>query len=228
MIGLTATTKKIQVVLAGAVTTNQLDCFATWRDFITSPAAYVVGSNEVATNNTTDVDLVGAPSASHYIVIDYISIYNRDTVAATVTVKIDVSGTEKILWKGSLAVGYKVEFVEGTGWRVLNDSGVLVGEAGTPGSDGSDGALTVSQAEIDFGATPVDRAAFTVTDAAINSAHKIIVTLDAVATSDADEDENEADSIILSATAGTGEFRVYARAYPGPVHGKRKINYQYS
>lgn len=159
MIGLNATTKKLQVVLSGAVTTNQLDCFATWRDFIASPAAYVVGANEAVTNNTTDVDLVGAPTASHYIVIDYVSVFNRDTANATVTIKIDVSGTDRILWRGLLQPGYKVEYVEGTGFKVLDTNGAVLG-VGTPGADGVDGAPgsagvgTWGTAVIDFGGFP--------------------------------------------------------------------------
>lgn len=157
MIVLDASPKKIQVVLAGAVTTNQLDCYATWREFDTT--TYVAGDFGAATNNTTDVDLVAAPGASKYRVIDYISVYNKDTAAATVTVKTDNAGTERILAKVLLPVGYKLEYVEGTGFKVLDTNGAVLG-VGTPGVDGVDGAPgsagvgTWGTAVIDFGGFP--------------------------------------------------------------------------
>ena len=41
MIVLSATNKKLQVVLAGAIATSQLDCYAAWRDF--DSTTYVAG-----------------------------------------------------------------------------------------------------------------------------------------------------------------------------------------
>ena len=117
MIILTETTDKIQAVLAGNVTANQLQCYASYRDITTT--LYTPGRNTVATNNTTDVDVVGAPAASTQRVIDHISIYNADTVAATVTVKLDANGSETILFKGQLGIGEKLEYTNEGGWRVL-------------------------------------------------------------------------------------------------------------
>lgn len=122
MIVLDTTNDKIQVVLGGTVTTNQLDCYAAWRDITTT--TYVPGKNAPATNNTTDVDLVAAPAASTQRVVDYLSVYNRDTAAATVTIKHDLSATERILWKGLLLAGEKLEYVEGEGFQVFSDAGI--------------------------------------------------------------------------------------------------------
>lgn len=122
MIVLDATTNSIQAVLAGAVTTSQLNCFASWRDITTS--AYTPGKSVTNTNDTTDVSIVTAPGASTQRVVDYLSVYNADTVAATVTLKFDVSGTEYVLWKGQLSAAEKLEYVEGTGFRVFSTSGV--------------------------------------------------------------------------------------------------------
>jgi hypothetical protein len=118
MIVLDATTEKIQVVLGGAVTTNQLNCYAAYRDITTT--AYTAGNNPVNTNDTTDVDLVGAPGSSTQRVIDLINIYNADTVAATVTVKLDVSGTEYPLWVGTLTSGQTLTYTDAGGWDVSN------------------------------------------------------------------------------------------------------------
>ena len=117
MIILTATTDKIQAVLAGNVTANQLQCYASYRDITTT--LYTPGRNALNTNNTTDIDLVGSPGDSTQRIIDYISIYNADTVASTVTVKLDANGTETILFKGQLGIGEKLEYTNEGGWKVL-------------------------------------------------------------------------------------------------------------
>ena len=117
MIVLSQTTDKIQVVLAGAVTTNQCQCVACWRD-ITTAGAYTAGRSLANTNSTTDVDLIAAPAASTQRIIDYLSVYNNDTASVTVTVKYDASGTDYILWKGTLTTGQRLEYENGKGWTV--------------------------------------------------------------------------------------------------------------
>ena len=85
MIVLTETTDKIQVVLAGNVTANQLQCVSSWRDITTT--TYAPGRTLTNTNNTTDVDLVGSPASSTQRVVDFLSVYNSDTANSTVTIK---------------------------------------------------------------------------------------------------------------------------------------------
>lgn len=121
MIVLTETTDNLEVVLAGAVTTNQLRCVTAWRDITTT--AYTPGRTLINTNNTTDVSISGSPGSSTQRVVDFVSIYNADTVAATVTVKFDANGTEYVLWKGSLTVDETLTYCEGLGWS--RSSGTL-------------------------------------------------------------------------------------------------------
>lgn len=122
MLVLTETTDTLQVVLAGAITTNQLRCLSSWRDITTS--AYTPGRTVTNTNNTTDVNLVGSPAASTQRVVDLINIYNADTASATVTVKFDANGTEYIVWKGALASGETVSYTDAAGFVVLSASGI--------------------------------------------------------------------------------------------------------
>ena len=131
MIILTETTDNIQVALAGNVTTNQLQCFASWRDITT--ADYIPGRTLANTNNTTDVNIVTSPASSTKRVVDFISIYNRDTVNATVTIKMDANSTEYILWKGILAAGETLQYNDKTGFSVLT----LVGAVKTSQTVGS-------------------------------------------------------------------------------------------
>lgn len=121
MIILTATTDKIQVALAGSVTANQLQCIASWRDVTTT--TYLPGKNALNTNNTSDVDLVGAPPSDTQRIVDFISIYNNDTVNATVTVKLDLNGVEFILAKVTLATGERLEYNDKDGFVSKDNAG---------------------------------------------------------------------------------------------------------
>jgi len=119
MIILSETTDNLQVVLTGAITTNQLQCTSSWRERTSS--TFVAGRTLTNTNNTTDVTIVPAPSgASTQRIVDLVNIYNNDTVTAEVTIKFDANGTEYILWKGSLASGQSIVYAEGRGWEVLD------------------------------------------------------------------------------------------------------------
>lgn len=125
-------TDTIQAVLAGAVATLQPQALASYRDITTT--AYTPGKKATNLNSTTDVDIVAAPAASTQRVIDLINIYNRDSAAVTLTVKLDVSATETILWKGSLGIGESVIYSEGAGWQKLSSSGVPLAAGATFGT----------------------------------------------------------------------------------------------
>lgn len=130
---LTTTNDKLQVVLGGAVTTNQLQCLTTYKVYTTTTT--VDGKVAINTNNTTDVDLAGPPSSGETYDIQNINIYNNDTVAATVTVKLDVSATETILYKGVVGVSDVISWTSEGGWKntsnnvtpMLNNKMVLSG-----------------------------------------------------------------------------------------------------
>lgn len=130
---LTTTNDKIQVVLGGSVTTNQLQCLCTYKIYTTTTTTD--GKVAINTNNTTDVDIAGAPSSGQTYDIQNINIFNNDTVSATVTVKLDVSGTETILYKGVVGVNDVISWTAEGGWKntsnnvtpLLNNKKVLTG-----------------------------------------------------------------------------------------------------
>lgn len=118
MIVLSSTTDKIQVVLAGAVATNQAQCVASWRD-ITSTPSYIAGRSAVNTNNTTVVDLVASPAASTQRLIDFVNVINRDTTNISVTVRItDGTNNFNIIENEILVPGERLEYASETGWIV--------------------------------------------------------------------------------------------------------------
>lgn len=123
MIVLQDTNDTLEVVLAGAITTSQLQCTVSWRDITTT--GYTPGGSRSNTNSTTPVTLVSAPASSTQRVIDNVTIYNADTASATVTVRIDDNGTEYILCKITLQNGETLEYSEGAGWRSLNTQGAV-------------------------------------------------------------------------------------------------------
>lgn len=132
MIILSETTDNLQVVLGGAVTTNQLQCLTSWRD--RTSTTFVAGRTVINTNDTTDVTIAAGPASSTQRVIDLISIYNNDTVSATVTIKLDANGTEYIFYKGTLGVGETLTYTDNGGFYkpsttnpYLNNKMVLTG-----------------------------------------------------------------------------------------------------
>lgn len=121
MIILTETTDTLQMVLSGAPSTTQPRCVTCWRD--TPGSEQDIGRTLTAANSTTDVTIVSAPAAYTRRVVDYISVFNGDTAAVTVTVKIDANATEYILTTVQIAAGERLEYTDATGFRVLNTVG---------------------------------------------------------------------------------------------------------
>lgn len=114
MIILSQTTDKIRVVLENSVATNQMQCYASFRD--SNNATFSPSRNAVATNNVTAVDLVAAPDSGYYRGIDYLSVFNKDTAANTVTVTLSLNGTEYELVSVVLLPGEKLEYTDAAGF----------------------------------------------------------------------------------------------------------------
>jgi len=119
MIILSNTTDKIQAVLTNAVTTNQLSCLAVYRD--TTSTSITPLRNVLLTNGVTPVDFVGSPASSTQRVIDYLSIFNRDTAVAEVTIRFVDNVTNYRLFVVRLAPNEKLEYQEGYGFKVISN-----------------------------------------------------------------------------------------------------------
>jgi hypothetical protein len=97
-------------------------------------------------------------------------------------------------------------------------------------ADGSFAAPTASiaftEVEIDFGSSvPVFDKQFTITDAGASLTSKIIVMPSGKVATGRVGDDWGWDSLMLAALPGTGNFVVTALAVPGPIKGKRTIQY---
>ena len=146
MLILSNTTDNIQIVLGGAVTANQLQCVASWRDISYTPSdSFVPGRTVVNSNDTTDVNLVAAPTSSTYRVVDYLSVYNSDSADAVLTVKFDANSAEYILWKGTLLSTQTLTYTDANGFSVSSAGGVasvFTLASGSPPSSPSAGYLS--------------------------------------------------------------------------------------
>lgn len=106
MIVLDSTSKSLEILLAGAVITNQLPAVGAYVDILdTDQSVSDIANFDTVTNSTTAVTLVSSPSSGHTRVIKSISISNIDTGAVTVTLRINNGGTFYIIAKVTLAVG---------------------------------------------------------------------------------------------------------------------------
>lgn len=90
-------------------------------------------------------------------------------------------------------------------------------------SSGSGGG-SLTEAEIDFGLSPVRSKKFTVVDGAVTAASKIIVSPSGNVGTGRVGDDWEWDSISFAAKAGTGSFTISAHA-SGRIRGNRKVYY---
>ncbi len=116
---LDATTKILEVTTSAAVNT---DYSCSWTDTTTS--AFTPGETNGQITTATTTTVVAAPASSTQRRIYNCAISNVGTAAQTVTVKMDISGTERRLSPAiSLAAGETLMYDDGAGWYVLDIAG---------------------------------------------------------------------------------------------------------
>lgn len=128
MISLTSnsssTVQKLQAFLSGAAATTNPT--VTVVSYIVPPqskpdfAEYRRAPQFTVLAGATETDIADAPPSGSVKDIIYISIYNADTAAVTVTVCIDDNGTNRIQVKQTLAVDETLCYESvGLGWHIL-------------------------------------------------------------------------------------------------------------
>lgn len=126
MIAIDNLNKKLQIKLAGAVTTNQLN----WNlSYVGEP---VWGATDGLTNDTTLVDMVlgaqGVPNTPVYGIrkVATISVFNGDTAAATPQI-IYYNGTSgAVIINALLQPNYTLHYESEKGWYVTDDMGLPI------------------------------------------------------------------------------------------------------
>jgi hypothetical protein len=118
---LDATTRKLQALLSGAITTTNPMVLVDWVDKTTG--TLTPGATPSNLNGVTAVDILAAPAANAQRKVNALSIYNADTVACVCTVRYNDNATLYTLVKTSLAVGDTLIFTDAGGWETLDSSG---------------------------------------------------------------------------------------------------------
>lgn len=140
---LDTTSKTIEVVLGGTITTNQLEITADWVD-TTNGSTFAPGGTSLLTNGGTAVTAVASPAASTQRQVKALTIYNADTVNQTVTVRMFDGTNRRRHVVQSLAPGQSLVFTPEGGWSILSSVAIsqIVG-TWTP-SDASGAGLVLS------------------------------------------------------------------------------------
>src|SRR3990167_9499841 len=141
MIILDTTTKKLQIILAGAVAANELPVVVGFADVTTT--AFTPGEQNSTTNGGTAVDICAAPAASTQRVVKDINVYNEDSAAVTATVRLNDNATIRILRKVALAVGDTLKYGD-KGWQVIDSNGNEKTTGGVASITGTPNEITAS------------------------------------------------------------------------------------
>lgn len=87
-------------------------------------------------------------------------------------------------------------------------------------------SATWTELEVDFGSTPLFDTSFTITDASISASSKVIVVPSGKPATGRTADDWQWDGAVFAANPGSGSATCYALFSPGPIVGKRYIQYQ--
>lgn len=105
------TSSTIEVVLSGVVTTNQLEYYASWVDVLaTDQSVSAFNESDGLTNNATAVTVVASPLNNHTRTVKYLSVFNADTVDATVIVRFYNGTNRRRLVTVTLKTGETLEY----------------------------------------------------------------------------------------------------------------------
>lgn len=120
----------LQILLGGATTTTPGDILASWADIADDGSSFAPGCADNTTNGTTAVTIAGSPASSIFRQLKYLSVYNADTVAMTVTARVSNGGTHRKLITQELDPGERLEYVDGRGFQTA-----VVASGGSGGGD---------------------------------------------------------------------------------------------
>ena len=127
---LDTTNRSLEILLGGAITTNQLPVTVDFIEFtstLTTPTLSIA-----RTNNITPVTILAAPTvADTQRKVNLITIANTDTAPALVTVRLNNNGTMfNYLSSFFLANGNTLQFTDTRGWTVIDSTGAVLVASG--------------------------------------------------------------------------------------------------
>ena len=105
----------LRLALGEAIATSQCQIYTAHRTVTTS--AFTPGNETQTSSGTGNVTIVDDPGAAGtQKIVDYLSVFNADTIAHTVTIQEGTSGT--ILYRGYLLPGELLTYTDSYGWRI--------------------------------------------------------------------------------------------------------------
>lgn len=119
---LDSTSKRIRVYLDGAVTTNELDWYASYADLDDDEPSFYGLSEKGKTNGITPVEVVTAPAGTVQRQVKNITVHNLDTVPAIVWVQA-FDGAATILFRAELLAEERLTYFHEVGWTVYTAEG---------------------------------------------------------------------------------------------------------
>jgi hypothetical protein len=138
----TTTSDTLEIILGGAVTTNQLPWTVAYGQVYNDNSTSAPLEADGLTNNTTAVTLVPAPSTNLVNELKHLNVPNVDTAAATVTIRFNNGSSTRNLITVTLQVGDQLCYTSSQGWYVLDSNGNMkVTSSGGGGSSGGNSAV---------------------------------------------------------------------------------------
>lgn len=110
---------RIELVLAGAITTTNPHFTASYVDIDNTNGTAVPGCALGQTNGVTSVVVYTNTTGTVVRVLKFLSVFNTDTVAVTVTVQYNVSGTITKVMAITLQPGEQLRYDDKRGFKIL-------------------------------------------------------------------------------------------------------------
>lgn len=120
------TTRSLEIFLGGSVSANELPILVSYiegQSVLPDAIPFVVRS---ISNGTTDVTILAAPEPKTRRIVKYMSIYNKDSASATVTLQLNDNGTNVEILKVTLSADDTLVYTLEGGFRVINSTGGVV------------------------------------------------------------------------------------------------------
>jgi hypothetical protein len=115
---LDSTKKSLEILLDGAVATNQLPITVSWVDV--SDTAFTPASYHTISNSANVVKIAYSPgTAGTRRVIKTLFIFNADTASRTVTLRLNDNATTRIIVRKALAADETLQYTDSKGFEVF-------------------------------------------------------------------------------------------------------------
>lgn len=124
MIVLNTATRSLEYLLGGVITTAQLPFVVNYVNTTREGANHQNSANGIS-NSGTAVTVLAAPLAGEKRTVQSFSVYNADTVNATVTVRLNDNATIRKIVVVVLVSGDHLIYTSAAGWFVLTAEGFI-------------------------------------------------------------------------------------------------------